>query len=293
MSTRPEDQLTEELCRLVDWQPFTPNIEEITRRGRRLRRKRIALRGATGLGLVAVAATGALIGMRGQAGTGTAVPRTETAAYVAARAKVSLASAPNYIIKIVREAPIAHAGFTLWTDPRTGNSYLVQGSGPDKQAIWSSPVRSGNDRRQRVTIVDFGRRTWSVQVVSASPLGQPVFHAGPQPEFGGSPAQVRALLGSGTYHIAATRQVGGHPAAVLRGPWGGGSLEIWIDLRTFQPERFVQEVPGGQPAAPGPPTAVTDETWLPRTPALVDLINHPQIPPGFTQARGQEIHYSR
>jgi hypothetical protein len=293
MSTPPEDQLTEELRRLVAWQPFTPDLEEITRRGRRLRRKRIVLRGATGLGLVAVAAASALIGARGLAGTGTALPRTETAAYVAARARASLASAPDHIIKIVRKVPISPAGLTLWTDPRTGNSYLVQGTGPDKQATWSSPVRSGNDRRQRVTIVDYGRRTWSVQVVSAAPLGQPAFHAGPQREFTGSPAQVREVLGLATYRMAATRLMGGHPAAVLRAPWGGGSLEIWIDLRTFQPERFVEEVAGSRPAAPGPPTAVTDETWLPRTPALVDLINHPQIPPGFSRARGPEIPYSR
>lgn len=221
------------------------------------------------------------------------MPRTETAAYVAARAKASLASAPDYIIKIVRKAPISPAGLTLWTDPRTGNSYLVQGTDTGKQAIWSSPVRSGNDTLQRVTIVDYGRRTWSVQVVSSAPLGQPAFHAGPQPEFVGSPAQVREVLGLANYRMAATRLMGGHPAAVLRAPWGGGSLEIWIDLRTFKPERFVEEVSGSQPAARDPPTAVTDESWLPRTPALVNLINHPQIPQGFSRARGPEISSSR
>lgn len=292
MSTPPEVQLTDELRRLVAWQPFMPDVEEITRRGRRLRRRRIVLRGATGFGLVAVA-VGALIGTRGLAGTGTAVPRTETAAYVAARAKASLASAPNYIIKIVRKAPISPAGLTLWTDPRTGNSYLVQGTGPGKQAIWSSPLGSGKDARQRVTIVDYGRRNWSVQVISAPLLGQPAFHARPHPEFTGSPAQVNEVLDLAKDRMAATRMLGGHPAAVLRVPWGGGSLEIWIDLRTFQPERFVEEVAGSHPAVPGPPTAVTDGTWLPRTPALVDLINHPQIPPGFSRARGPEISYSR
>lgn len=291
MSTPREDQLTDELRRLVAWQPFTPDIEEITRRGRRLRRRRIIARGVTGLGLVAIAAAGAVIGTRGPAGSGAAAPRTETAAYVAARAKASLASAPDYIIKVVQVKPVkttqSPGGLTLWTDPRTGNSYFVQGSGPGEQAVWTSPVRSGNVTLQRVTAVDYGRRIWSVQVIGAASQSQSVYHAGPQPEpvplFKGDPAQLKVLLGSGVYKMTATRDIGGHPAAVLRGPWGTGFLEIWIDLQTFQPERFVEELSPSQPAAPGSPAAVTDETWLPRTPALVNLINHPQIPPGFTR----------
>ena len=57
-----------------------------------------------------------------------------------------------------------------------------------------------------------------------------------------------------------------------------GSLNI---LKLVQ--RLVRLVRVFAPGSAQQASATSDYTWVPRTPALTRLINHPQIPDGFTQ----------
>lgn len=61
----------------------------------------------------------------------------------------------------------------------------------------------------------------------------------------------------------------------------GSRFDFWVDSRTYQVVRTVKYFLG---AMPFPPIR-SDYYWAPASAAMVDLINHPLIPAGFTQVR--------
>jgi hypothetical protein len=50
---------------------------------------------------------------------------------------------------------------------------------------------------------------------------------------------------------------------------------LWVDAQTYQPVRMIIGTAG--------PGKVTNIAWIRKSPALVQAVNHPQIPAGFTR----------
>jgi hypothetical protein len=69
----------------------------------------------------------------------------------------------------------------------------------------------------------------------------------------------------------------------LRGPWVDGYRELWVDSQTFLPVRFITADFANQNGPLKNVRIVGSESWLPRTTKLVNMVNHVDIPAGFTQ----------
>jgi hypothetical protein len=259
----------------------------------RARRRRTARGLLAGVPAVALA-TGLVIAVQGRApgpgtsATGTASspaapaasavgqPAVETAAYVAKHVEAVLANADHYII---RETTNSYAGgtYTSWTDPRTGSAYAVQGTGSRKVLSWNSAYFVKRVLHWSTTEADYSTHTWFVSVIhAAGPVQGPL----PKPADGNdvSPAQLRKWLKDGTMRVVGHGHVNGHQATALRAQLAIGTLKIWVDSQTFEPVREISALGVGQRH-----TLVFNESWVLRTPHLVSLANHPQVPAGFTQ----------
>ena len=94
---------------------------------------------------------------------------------------------------------------------------------------------------------------------------------------GGSPAQLKQMLAGGQMRVVDHGYINGHNATELRASLGTITLEVRVDSQTYQPVRFIKSVGRGLG------TLVFDEFWIARTPALVSITSHPQIPAGFTR----------
>lgn len=129
----------------------------------------------------------------------------------------------------------------------------------------------------RTTEADYSTRTWFVSVIhAAGPVQGPL----PTPADGVlGPEQLRKWLEHGTIRVAGHGRVDGHQATRLRAALGVVTMEFWLDSRTFRPLRMIKSSGAGADNS-----LVFSESWLARTPRLVSLANHPQIPAGFTRA---------
>jgi hypothetical protein len=107
--------------------------------------------------------------------------------------------------------------------------------------------------------------------------------AGPYGGAGGTPAQIRSALSSGHYRVIGHRVINGHQAIGLKGPWARGYMEVWVDAHTYQPVHVVIADFADQPGPLRHDEIVINESWVARSPALVQLTNHPRIPAGFRQ----------
>ena len=210
------------------------------------------------------------------AGTTTARPRVETAAYVVKQVEAVLANENQYIS---REVTNSYQGgtYTSWTDPRTGSAYAVQGTGPAKVLSWNSAYFVHRVLHWRTTEADYSTHIWFVSVIhAAGPVQGPLS----KPADGGTltPAELKKWLAEGTMRVVGHGYVNGHHAIELRARLGIITAIFWVDAQTFLPVREIKEFGGGLRGA-----LVFNDSWIPRTAALVNIANHPQIPAGFTQ----------
>ena len=224
----------------------------------------------------ATSATGTTASPAAPAASAASQPAVETAAYVTEHVEAVLANANHYII---RETTNSYSGgtYTSWTDPRTGSAYAVQGTGSRKVLSWNSAYFVKRVLHWSTTEADYSTHTWFVSIIhAAGPVQGPL----PKPADSNdvSPAQLRKWLKDGTMRVVGHGHVNGHQATALRAQLAIGTLKIWVNSRTFEPVREISALGAGQKH-----TLVFNESWVPRTPHLVSLANHPQIPAGFTQ----------
>lgn len=280
MNSLRETQLGHELRELVSDQPFTPDLEAIGQRARQRRRRRIALHGGTAAAAAVLAAGGLFTAVHGTGGTtvhqGVAsgpASRTETVAYVTGRVKAALANVNDYI-DYTRTGPGGNSA-TNWVDPRTNNDYEVLQDSNGKSIAWLSTYLVNRVLTWKTVEADYSTRTWFVNIMHA---------AGPiQGSTAGAtssvmtPQEIKSWLDSGEFKLVGRQEINGHSAIGLRGPWvTGGYRELWVDAETFLPLRTIVKGPGNL-------TRVSNDTWLPRTSSLVNMVNHVHIPAGFRQ----------
>jgi hypothetical protein len=308
MNSPLETQLGHDLRELASGRPFTPDLEVIRQRARQRRHRARVLRGAAAGGAAVLAAAGLFVAVHGTGGaasrstagpsaattatpragtttpgTGTTTPGPETVAYVTEQVKAALANVNDYILRDdqAETGPGGHSD-TIWTDPRTSNAYEVLHDPSSGMSVaWLSTYLVNRVLTWKDVEADFSTRTWFVSVIHA---------AGPiQGSTAGAtstvmtPAQIKAWLDSGKLKVVGQQVINGHHAIGLRGPWADGYRELWVDSRTFLPVRIIM----ADFADSGGPLKnvmlVNNETWLPRTTSLLDMVNHVRIPAGFRQ----------
>ena len=306
MNSPEETQLSDDLRHIVADPPCTPDIEAIERQGQRQRRRGFAVRGLAGVTLLGVAVAGSLAvaahrggttgKVAGQTATRTAVgkaaPKTaakapapakaETAAYVEKRIAAAASGLTNFLVKS-RENTASTPSYeiTIWTDPRTGNTMLLQGSGAGRLSYWEHDFfDSHRVLNWDLWQVNYGPRTWWTQDMKA---GGPIQGPVPKGPVGGdynTPAQVKQWLAQGVGKIVGHPYVDGHHTVELSvSPGPAKTFVIFADVRTYQVVRtidYFNQVPGGEPIR-------ADYQWVRRSPAMVKLVNHPVIPAGYTQ----------
>jgi len=307
MSSLQEDQLGHELRELASGHPFTPDVELIARRGRQRRRRGLAVRGLTAAGAAVLAAGGLFIAVHpvsgtaaarggvvarggaaagtvaGRSGSASVAPRTATVAYVTKQVTAALANVNDYILRTdSTQAGPSESTATNWTDPRTSNDYeILNDPSSGKSIAWLRTYLVNRVLTWKDTEADYSTHTWFVSVFHA---------AGPiQGSTAGAtstvmtPQAIKQWLDSGHLKVIGHQEISGHDAIGLRGPWADGYRELWVDAQTFLPLR---EITADFANSKGPLNNVqttADETWLPRTSSLLNLVNNVRIPAGFTQ----------
>jgi hypothetical protein len=299
MNSHQETRLGHDLRQLISGQPFTPDLAAIERRARQRYRRVLALRGATATAVTVLAAGGLFVGVHGMGGTtaGTAVRQsstatgrsgtvgvaahTETVAYVTKQVKTALANVNNYIIRDdqVQTGPSGDSA-TNWTDPRTGNDFeVLYDSTTGKSIAWLSTYLVHRVLTWKTVEADYSTRTWFISVIHA---------AGPiQGSTAGvtnsvmTPADIKAWLDSGQLKIIGHQDISGHHTIGLRSPWADGYRELWVDSQTFQPVRLIMADFANTKGPMKNVELVINETWLPRTKSMLDMVNYVHIPAGF------------
>jgi hypothetical protein len=285
MKSQQEVQLSDDLRQLVAAPPFEPDLTAIERRGRQSRRRGLAAKSAAGLAVALVAvAAGVAVAGPGGARPATGQPAVVTAAYVVRHVEATLGDASDFIVRTTQESSTGRPGstgeplITQWTDPRTGSTYGLQGTGSSQQLFWGSTYFVGRVLHWRTTEADYSTRTWFVSKIhAAEPVSGPL-PSGPSVP-GGSPEQIAQELRAGTFTIVGHGEVNGHRATELRMVLGPVENDLWVDSTTYQPVREIKTITVRSQVD----RIVLNESWIPRTPALVNLANHPQIPAGFRQ----------
>ena len=294
MNTDHEIQLSDDLRHLVAGQSFEADVATLERRGRQARRRGIAIRCLAGLGVLALAAGGVAIGLHPSTTTttdtathsrktsaSTTAPKVETVAYVVQQATAALGNETNFIIQ--EDTVNSGDSYTLWTDPQTGNTYLLEGTGASKQESWGSTYVVNNVLHWKTTDLNYGNHTWSVLVQSA---GGPMEGSAPSAPYGGAggtAAEIKQLLAGGHLTIIGHGESGGHQVTKLQSPWAAGYRQIWVDSTTFQPVHIILADFANRPGPLQNKQIVIDESWTPRSADMVSLTNTPRIPAGFTQ----------
>ena len=305
MSSSEETQLRDDLRGIVPAGAPALDLDAIERRGRREQRRAVALRGLAAAGVTGIAVAGSVVAFR-HSGTGGAVPVAVAPAATASVPQASttaLAPAPQLdnVAYVRRQIAAAHdpansvvemkqgavdAGNpaeTDWTDPATANVLQQTVIDVGKIAIWTHQYLDSH----RVINVDFTQvnydsRTWSFRTEN---FGTPITGPAPtSPALGVSympAADLKAMLARGNVKIAGHPVVDGHRTVELSDSLGKEeTMDLYVDSQTFQLVRLVRVL---APGLPQQRSVTSDYTWVQRTPALTRLINHPQVPAGFTQ----------
>lgn len=294
MSSQEEMLLADDLRHIVAGQPFVPDVEAIERRARRQRRRALATRGLAGVTVLGLAVAGGVVatvrtGAPGEAAGQPAVKApaakppakapAETVAYV--RRHVEAAQSPaGYLVRAEQtgdDAEHPSSAVTIWTDPATGNTMLLQGSGQSKVAYWEHDYYKSRVLHWDQTQVNYGPRTWWTYDMSA---GGPIQGPVPSGPIGGHytpAAEVKALLDKDGWKIVGHPVVDGRQTVELSSSVRGLIInKIWADARTYQVVRTLRQIRNL-------PAITADYYWVPKTAAKTSLINHPKIPAGFTQ----------
>ena len=303
MKSPEETQLSNDLHRMVDGPPIALDIEAIERSGRRQRRRSLAVRGLAGVAVLGVAVVGSLaavthsgttghvagrVSTKVATGKGAANPaspaKLETVAYVEKHIAAAASDVDNYLVKSRQNTSSVgtpSVEITIWTDPRTGNTMLQQGSGAARLTYWEHDYFDS----QRVahwdqTQVNYGPRTWwNYDMHAAGPIQGPV----PKGPVGGNypgPAEVKQWLDKGVGKIIGHPYVDGHHTIELSVfASSAKTYVIFADVHTY---RVVRTIDYFGKASDAPPITA-NYTWVPRTPSMVKLVNHPVIPAGYTQ----------
>jgi hypothetical protein len=306
MKSPEETQLSDDLHRIVDGPPRPFDIDAIERSGQRQRRRSLAVRGLAGVAVLGVAAVGSLVAathsgttgrVAGQASTRTATgkaaaksaspaspAKVETVAYVEKHIAAAASDLNSYLVKSRQNTSSVgtpSVEITIWTDPRTGNTMLQQGSGASRLTYWEHDYFDSNrvlhwDQTQ----VNYGPRTWwNYNMHAAGPIQGPV-PSGPVGGDYNSPAQVKQWLDQGVGKIVGHPYVDGHHTVELSISAGPAkTYVIFADVHTFQVVRTIDYFN----QLPQSPPITANYQWVPRTPAMVKLVNSPVIPAGFTQ----------
>jgi hypothetical protein len=312
MNPSEETQLRDDLRRIVPTGAPALDLDVIEQRGRREQRRAIALRGLAAAGVVGIAAAGSLVTFRHPGAGGAApdaaapvssasasasgrpsgiatpvpAPQLDNVAYV--RQQIAAARDPANSVVEMKQSRIdaGNPAETDWTDPVTANVLEQTVIDVGKIALWTHQYL---DRHRVINVnftqVNYDSRTWSFRTEN---FGTPITGPAPTaPSLGVSyiPAtNLKAMLAQGFVKIVGHPVVDGHRTVELSVPLGkNGKAEtnyFYVDSTTFRLVRLIRVfAPGSAQQA----SATSDYTWVPRTPALTKLINHPQIPDGFTQ----------
>jgi len=221
----------------------------------------------------------------GKAGVKPASPaKLETVAYVEKHIAAAASGVNNYLVKSRQNTSSVgtpSAEITIWTDPRTGNTMLQQGSGAARLTYWEHDYFDSNrvlhwDQTQ----VNYGPRTWwNYNMHAAGPIQGPA----PKGPVGGNypgPAEVKQWLAKGVGKIIGHPDVDGHHTIELSVYASSAkTYVIFADLHTFQVVRTIDYFGKASDAPP----ITANYTWVARTPAMVKLVNNPVIPVGYTQ----------
>jgi len=303
MKSPEETQLSNDLHRIVDRQPAAIDIEAIERSGQRRRRRGLTVRGLAGVAVLGVAVVGSLAAVNHSATAGSVAGQAaarspngkaavqpdspanvETVAYVEQHIAASASNLNNYLVKSVQNTSSVgtpSAEITIWTDPRTGNTMLKQGSGAGRLTYWEHDYFDSDRVLQSdQTQVNYGPRTWwKYDMRGDGPIQGPV----PSGPVGGDypgPAQVKQWLDQGVGKIVGHPYVDGHQTVELSISAGAVEVHaIFADVHTYQVVRSIKYF---NQASQAPPITANYQ-WVPRTPAMVKLVNNPVIPAGFTQ----------
>ncbi len=308
MNPSEETQLRDDLRRIVQADAPAPDLDAVERRGRREQRRAVALRGVAAAGVAGIAVAGSLAAFRhaGSAAPGpvavapataasgqragttapAAAPQLDNVAYV--RRQVAAAHDPANSVVEMKQSAIdgSNPAQTVWTDPATANEMMTWVSAGGKVTTWQHQYLDS----QRVvnlddTEVDYGPRTWSYRTEKFS---QPWSGPAPTTPVNGityiPAAEAKNMLAQGNVKIAGHPVVDGHRTVELSVGLGkqgkAETMDLYVDSQTFQVVRLVRVF---NPDSAQSASATSDYTWVSRTPALTRLINHPQIPAGFTQ----------
>lgn len=295
MNSSEEIQLGRELRQLAADQPFPPDLSEIGQRARHRHRRALVLRGASAAVAAAVVGVGGFLAFHGTGGstaapsaapapsakTSAAAPRAETVAYVTARVETALANVNDYVPRIdqVETGPGVHTA-TIWTDPRTGNAYeILHDSTNGTSVAWLSTYLVNRVLTWKTVEADYSDRAWFVSVIQA---------AGPiQGSTAGvtsnvmTPAQIKSMLDAGRLKITGHQEINGHQAIGLRQPWARGYRELWVDSTSFLPLRTITADFANTSGPLKNVQLIDNETWLPRSTSLLNMVNQVHIPAGF------------
>ena len=311
MNSPGEAQLNHDLRELASGQPFTPDLAAIRQLARQRHRRGLMWRGGAAAGAAVLAVGGLFLGVHGFSGDhsaggtaagstanasagrstdssaaqqsrGDATVRTETVAYVTAQVKVALGNVNKYVLRDDQvQTGAGGNSATNWTDPRTNNDYEILNDSAGKSIAWLSTYLVNRVLTWKDIEADYSTRTWFIDVFHA---------AGPiQGSTAGAtsnlmtPATIESLLDSGALKIIGHRDINGHHTIGLRQPWAHGYRELWVDSKTFLPVRTITADFANQKGPLQNVMLIDNSSWLPRTKALLDMVNHVHIPAGFTQ----------
>jgi hypothetical protein len=299
-----ETQLSYDLRQLAAGETFTPDLAAIRQRARQRHRRGLALRGTAAAAVAVLAAGGVFAGVHGTGGAsgptaaGQAVaprvgtsagqsgassaPSVMTVAYVTTRVKTALGNVDNYVVRDdqVQTGPGGDSSVIL-TDPRTSNAYEVLHDSNGTSLAWLSTYLVHRVLTWKDIEADYSTHTWF----------DLVFHAaGPiQGSTAGAtstvmtPAEIKAWLDSGLLKIVGHKVIDGHQTIGLRQPWVHGYREMWVDSTSFLPVRLIQADFADQKGPLQNDILIDNESWLPRTPSLLNEVNQVHIPAGFKQ----------
>ena len=166
---------------------------------------------------------------------------------------------------------------------------LQRGSGSAEVANWERDYYGNRVLHWDQTQVNYGPRNWwTADEHAASPVKGPL----PTGPTGGGytlGALVAEVLDNTPGKIIGYPVVDGRPTIELSASVPGSQFQFWVDSRTYQVIRTAKYFTGGLNVPP----LVSDYDWVRATAALVNLINHPQVPAGFTRVHVGQYYTSK